>query len=111
MFGKEQWVVLTYYVAKELPGVRISLPGVKGERERWPWWLGDYSYSKINSKILPISALFAMQYGRVLDRIIGEIVIYKPALGPLHILKTDISDGFYLICLRLTDAPNMGLLF
>ena len=34
--GKAQWVVLTYSVAKELPGLGISPTGVKEERDRRP---------------------------------------------------------------------------
>ena len=36
MFGKEQWLVLPYLVAKELPRLRIVPPGVKEERYWWP---------------------------------------------------------------------------
>ena len=49
-----------------------------------------------------------MQYGRALDRLIGEVVIANPALGPVHVLKLDISDNFYRIGLRPTDDPKLG---
>ena len=39
------------------------------------------------------------------------MVIADPALGPVYVLKEDISNGFYRIVLRPTDAPNMGLGF
>ena len=44
MVEKEQWVVFPFFVAKRLPGIRLSLPGVKVERDRRPRWLGNYSY-------------------------------------------------------------------
>ena len=44
MIEKGQWVVLPYLVAKGLPGLRLSPPGVKVERDRRPRWLGDYSF-------------------------------------------------------------------
>ena len=52
-----------------------------------------------------------MQYGRALDCLIREVVIDNPALGLLHALKADVSDGFYCIVLRPTDAPKLGLVF
>ena len=52
-----------------------------------------------------------MQYGRVLDHLIRDIAIANPALGPVHVLKLEISDGFCYIGLRPMDAPNLGLFF
>ena len=44
MVDKGKWVVITYSVAKGLPGLRLSPPGVKVEQDRRPRWLGNYSY-------------------------------------------------------------------
>ena len=44
MIEKWQWVVLPYLVAKGILGLRLSPPGVKGERDRKPRWLGDYNF-------------------------------------------------------------------
>ena len=63
MVAKGQWVVLPYSVAKRLPGLWLSLPVVKIERDRRPNWLGNYSFNPINAKTLPICDLSAMQYG------------------------------------------------
>ena len=38
--------------------------------------------------------MYAMQYGRNLERLIKEVVISNPALGPVHILKADVIDVF-----------------
>ena len=51
-----------------------------------------------------------MQYGRALYRLIHEIVYADPALGYVYLLKADVSDGFYRIGLRPTDAPKLGLI-
>ena len=50
-----------------------------------------------------------MQYGRAIEHLIRDVVIAEPLLGPMHILKEDVSDDFYSIGLRPTDAPKMGL--
>ena len=81
MVEKGQWVVLPYYVAKRLPGLRLSPPGVKVKRDRRPCWLDNYSYFKTNAETLPVACLSAMQYGRALDRLLHDIVYTNPALG------------------------------
>ena len=111
MVEKGQWVVLPYLVTKRLPGLRLSPPGVKVERDRRPRWLGDYSYFKTYAETLPVACLSAMQYGRALDRLLREIVFADPALGPVYLLKADVSDGFYCIGLRPEDSPKLGLIF
>ena len=90
-------MVLPYTVAKMLPGLRLSPPGVKVELKRRPRWLGDYSYFKTIAKTLPVSCSSSMQYGRKLDRLIREIVFAESALGYVYLLKKDVSDGFYWI--------------
>ena len=52
-----------------------------------------------------------MQYGRALDRLLREIVFADPTLGPVYMLKADVSDGFYRIRIRREDAPKIGLIF
>ena len=64
MVEKGQWVVLTYLVVKYLPGLGLSLPVVKEKRDRRPRWLGDYSFSNLNSETLPIAAMSTILYGR-----------------------------------------------
>ena len=82
---------------------------MKEECNRRPRCISNHSYSNINSDTLPLSDLSDIQYGRVLDRIIREVVIAEPALVPIYILNTDVSNGFYRIGLPPTDVPNMGL--
>ena len=100
MVEKGQWMVLPYSVSKRLPRLRLILPGMKLERDRRPCWLGDYSYFKTNTETLPVAFLSSMQYGRALDRLLRKIFFVDPALGPVYMLKVDVSDGFYRIGIR-----------
>ena len=50
-----------------------------------------------------------MQYGQALDRLIREVMIADTALGPVYVLKSDVSDGFCHIVLQPADAPKLGL--
>ena len=103
-------MVLPYSVAKRLPGLRLSPPGVKVEQDRRHRWLGDYCYFKTNADTLPFAFLSAMKYGRALDRLLRKIVFLDTVLGTVYLLKADVSDGFYRIGLHPEDAPNLGLI-
>ena len=67
MVGKGQWVMLLYLVTQNLPGLRLSPPGVKEERDRLPGWLRNYSYSRLNCNTIPLTELLSVKYGRSLD--------------------------------------------
>ena len=81
------------------------------ERNRRMCWLGDYSYSNLNSKTLSIASLSSMQYGQDLDELIMEVVISDPSLGIVHVLKQDASAVLNHIGLRPTDSPKLRLVF
>ncbi|KAK1732369.1 hypothetical protein QTG54_016948 [Skeletonema marinoi] len=106
-----QWVVLPVSAVKDLPGLRISPPGVIPQRDRRPRWIVDYSFSGVNAETLPLAAIEAMQFGHALDRILREILLADPSLGPVEMLKVDISDGFYRINLNIEDIPKLGVAF
>ena len=60
MIRKEQWVVLPYQVANQLPNLRLSPPGVVPQRDRRPRWIVDYSFSGVNQDTLPLAPSEAM---------------------------------------------------
>ena len=111
MIRKEQWVILPYSVAKSLPDIRLSPPGVVPQRGRRPRWICDYTWYGVNDDTLPLAPLEAMQFGHALDRYLRELLLSDPKLGPLYMLKLDISDGFYRINLAPTDIPRLGVVF
>jgi hypothetical protein len=67
MINKGQWVVLPYLAVKDLPGLRISPPGVIPQCNCCPRWIVDYSWWDVNANTLPFVAMEAMQFGHVLD--------------------------------------------
>jgi hypothetical protein len=111
MLDKGQWVVLPFSAVKHLPNLRVSPPGVVPQRNRRPRWICDYSWSKVNMDTIPIAPLDSMQFGHALDRILREILAANPELGPVQLIKIDISDGFYRIALRIEDIPKLGVVF
>lgn len=111
MISKGQWLVLPYAAVKDLPGLRLSPPGVIPQRNRRPRWICDYSWWGVNADTLPLAAKESMQFGHALDRILREILLADPIHGPVHLIKIDISDGFYRIALNIDDIPKLGVVF
>ena len=52
-----------------------------------------------------------MQFGHALDRMLREILLADPSHDPVHLIKIDISDGFYQIALNINDIPKIGVVF
>ena len=111
MILKSQWVVLLAKDVAHLSGLRISPPGVVSQRDRGPCWICDYSLSEVNKDSLPLAPLEAMQFGYTLARIMRELILANPALGPVQLLKLDISDRFYRVNLNIDDIPKLGVAF
>ena len=111
MISKGQWLVLPASAVIDLPGLRVSPPGVVPQRDRRPRWICDYSWWGVNDDTLPLAAMEAMQFGHALDRILREILLANPAFGPVRLMKVDISDGFYRIDLNVDDIPKLGVVF
>ena len=111
MIKKEQWVVLPFDEVKDLPGLRLSPPGVVPQRERRPRWIGDYTWSGVNGDCNPLAPLEAMQFGQALQRVLRTVLLADPKHGPVQIMKVDISDGFYRVNLRINDIPKLALVF
>ena len=111
MINKGQFVVLPAKVAKKLRGVRVSPMGVVPQVGRRDRMVADHSWSGVNAETQPVVPVESMQFGHALERIIREILLADPALGPVKMIKVDLSDGFYRLHLVPCDAPKLGLAF
>ena len=52
-----------------------------------------------------------MQFGHALEQVLWKVVTANPAQGPLYLLKINLSDSFYCVCLCVQDAPLLGVAF
>ena len=52
-----------------------------------------------------------MQFGHALDRILRAIILASPTLGPVKLMKVDLSDSFYRVNLNIDDIPKLGAVF
>ena len=111
MIKKEQLIVLLFKVAKSLPGLRLSPPGIIPQRGEQPRWICNYSWSVINQATLPLSPTDSMQFSHALNYYLREIILSDPALGLIYMLKLNISDGFDRVNLAPGDIPKLGVVF
>ena len=111
MIKLNHWLILPYDVAITLPYLHISPPGVVPQSNRRPRWICDYTWSGVNQATIPLCARDSLQYGKALDRYLRHILLANPTLGPVHMLKCDISDGYYRLNLILEDIPKLGMVF
>ena len=65
----------------------------------------------MNKETLPLAPKEAMEFSHALERILREILLADPKLGPVYLSKLDISDGFYRINLAVDDIPKLGVVF
>ncbi len=65
----------------------------------------------MNQETLPLAAIKAMQFGHALDRILQEILLANPRLGPIALMKLNIKDGFYRIALNVDNISKLGVAF
>jgi hypothetical protein len=100
---KNFWTVLPYRLlqdkykqkARHLRDLRLSPMGVIPQRERRPRLIVDYSFYDVNQETLRLGPKQAMQFGRVLERILYKIRHSNPCYGPVYIGKVDLADSFY----------------
>lgn len=111
MVAKGFWIVLPFTAVQHEPQLRLSPIGVVPQHERRPRPIVDYSFYGINDVTQPNAALDAMQFGRTLERVIRKIVLANPRYGAVHLMKGDLSDGFYRLWLTRAASLQLGVTF
>jgi lysophospholipase L1-like esterase len=71
----------------------------------------DYTFFGINDATQPNAPVEAMQFGRLLERFIRQIVLANPRYGDVKMIKVDLADGFYRIWLRPGDTAKLAVAF
>ena len=109
MVKRKYWTVLPYQAVRHLPGLKISPAGVVPQRNRRPRTIIDYTYSDVGPTTLQLAAPHAMQFGRAFQRLMQRIAYANPRFGPVHLLKVDLSDGYYRVPLNSRGALNLAV--
>ena len=110
MITKGFWFVLPLADALTVPGLHVSPIGVVPQRARRPRAIVDYTFFGINAATTKLAPPEAMQFGRALDRLLYHIWTADPSKGPVHMLKIDLSDGFYRVPLSPGAIAPLGVL-
>lgn len=109
MIEKGHWIVLPYSATRKMKGLRVSPPGVVPQHGRRPRLIADLTWADVNRDTVKLAPNEAMQFGRALQRIISTIVRANPIHGPVHLMKVDLSDGFYRVALNARDSCKLAL--
>jgi hypothetical protein len=109
MINKGQWVLLPAKAVLHLAGLRLFPFRVVPQHGHHPHWICDYSWWGVNEDTLPLAAIEAMQFSWSLEQILHEILFANPAHGLVHMIKLDISDGFYWMASTLMTFLSWGL--
>ena len=104
MIQKGHWVLLPAHLLLDEEELRLSPLGVVPQRDRRPRTISDYSYFLVNTDTSDAAPRDAMQFGRVLQRILQRIRRADPKYGPVYLSKIDIADGFYRVCVKILHS-------
>jgi hypothetical protein len=107
---KRFWVVLPYSAVRYMPHLKLSPCGVVPQRDRRPRPIIDYSFSGVNQASLPLAPQHSMQFGHTLQRILQRIAYANPRFGPVHMLKFNLSDGYYRVRLSPEAALELAVI-
>jgi hypothetical protein len=111
MIHKGQWVLLPARLVMDENILRLSPLGVVPQRDCRPRTICDYSFFFVNLDTIPLAPPESMQFGRALWWILQQVSDADPRLGPVHLSKIDIADGFYRIWINAEDVPKLGVMF
>ena len=105
-----QWVVLPYSVVRACKGLHISLPGIIPQWDRHPQTIIDYTWLGINADTIGMAPPESMQFGHTFWCLLHAIYFANPHWGPVHLLKANITDGFYQVWIATDDVQKLGLI-
>jgi len=109
MTARKYWTVVPYHSVRRLPGLKISPAGVVPQRNRRPRTIIDYTFSGVGPSTLQVASPHAMQFGRAFQRVLQRIAYANPRFGPVHLLKIDLSDGYYRVPLNARGALQLAV--
>mmetsp|Transcript_905 Transcript_905/g.1359 ORF Transcript_905/g.1359 Transcript_905/m.1359 type:complete len:413 (+) Transcript_905:2296-3534(+) len=109
MVQRGYWTVVPFHAIRHFPQLKISPAGVIPQRNRRPRTIIDYTFSGVTNTTLQVAPPHAMQFGKALPRILQRIAYAHPRYGPVHMIKVDISDGYYRIPITPSGALNLAV--
>jgi len=108
---KGYWMLLPYWLVRQLKHLQVSPMGIVPQRDRRPCLIVDYTFYGLNVDTVPLSSRELMQFGCTLERILYHVRHANPCFGPVYLSKVDLSDGFYRIGPKASAILKLGIAF
>ena len=105
---KGHLLVLPLSIIKHIPHLYLSPAACIPQEGRRDRPIYDYTYSGLNKAVTLSAPPEAMQFGRALPRLLRHIVNADPRLGPVFMSKTDLSDAYMRVWIRIEDVPKLA---
>lgn len=107
--NKGFWTVLPADLVLDQEDLKLSPLGVVPQHERRPRLIVDYSFYDVNQESNDTAPDEAMQFGKVLERVVFQALHANPTHGPVRGAKYDLADGYYRIRLGLEGILQLGV--
>ena len=72
----------------------LSLLTVISQQNRVPWMIYDFTWRVLNTITTRLPPQEVMRFGNILHRSLKKILNANPFLGPVYIIKVDLSDTY-----------------
>ena len=77
---------------------------------RRPRLIFDFTWIRINEIAERLAPMEVMRFGGALQRILKQVLIVDPRLGPVYLSKVDLADAYMRLWVRVEDVPSLAFL-
>ena len=103
-------VVFTLYAVSDLPNICISPVDAIYQVGRQPQLILDFTWSALNQSTNRVSLEEAMCFGGSITRIVQQVLITDPSLGPVYPSKVELANTNMCLWVQMEDTPSTAFL-
>ena len=101
-------LVLPWSAVKDIKHLWLTPPAVIPQPERRPRPIYNFTRSGVNDMATRLAPSEAIQFGAAGYRLLHQIVHADPAGGTVFMAKTDLSDAYMRVWIRLEDVAKLA---
>jgi len=109
MVLKGYWTVLPFSAVHHFKHLKLAPADVMPQCLHRLRPIMDYTFMEVNQHSLSLSPSHSMQIGSTMQRLLQHLAYANPAYGPPLMLKLDLSDGYYRVCLSPKAALELAV--
>ena len=102
--------ILPLKVVNALQNLWLSPVAVIPQVWRRPHLIFDLTWSELNEASKRLAPMEVVRSGGALQRILGHVLTDDPCLGPVYIIKLDLSDAYMRLWVRMEDILSIAFL-